>query len=396
MAAGPLALAWAAPPGRPGAVASAYVLAAATSPALSDGRATQDGPAALASFSPGSVTYVSASEGWALGTVACGRGRCLMLVHTANDGASWSAVPVPPAGPEEADSTPLKVRFADPADGWIFSALPGQGKVQAWSTHSGGRRWSAISFPVKNPSSIGLEDIEAAAGVVDAALQVGDEVQIFSAPVDSNNWHRAGAAYQLGAGPVPSGELALQGRSGWFVQNDRVVVSGGRKQPSGAWASWQPPCSSAGGPAVLAAPTASRVDAVCTEGVWTGRTVTVDLLPSTNGGTSFGPSRPVPVGSADMAAATGTSTVAVGALVNGNNSSDVTLEMSFNSGTSWRSVYRHAGAGWLELGFTTAQQGVAIVLGPQDHASHHGQRQALGARRLQITREAALSGGHSL
>jgi photosystem II stability/assembly factor-like uncharacterized protein len=318
-------------------------------------------------FSPVSVTYVSSSEGWALGTVACGPSQCLRLLHTTDDGASWSSVPVPPAGPEGRDDPPLKVRFADPDDGWIFSSLPGQARVQAWSTHNGGQHWSAISFPVRSPGTVGIEDLEAAAGVVDAAVQVGDEAEIFSSPVGASTWHRVGGPYELGAGPVPWGEIALQGRSGWFVQNDRVVVSGGRHGPSGSWTSWRPPCSSAGGPVVMAASTASRVDAVCTEGVWTGQKITVDLLRSTNGGASFGPRRLVPVAAADLAAATGASTVAVGAQVNGTSSAGVALEMSFDNGASWQSVYQHAGSGWSELGFTTLAQGVAVVLGAQGH-----------------------------
>ena len=343
------------------------VMAAGPLPVALAGPAAGAGAAVRSGFSPVSVTYISPSEGWALGTVACGPSQCLRLLRTTNDGASWSSVPVPPAGPEGPGGPPLKVRFADPDDGWIFSSLPGQAKVQAWSTHSGGQHWSALSFPVRSPEPVGIEDLEAAAGVVDVALQVGDEVEIFSSPVGVNAWHRVGGPYELGAGPVPSGEITLQGRSGWFVQNDRVVVSGGRDEPSGAWANWRPPCSSAGGPVLVAAPTASQVDAVCTEGVWTGQRTSVDLLRSTNGGASFGPSRLVPVASADLAAATGTSTVAVGAQANGSNSANVALEMSFDNGASWQSVYRHSGSGWSELGFTTPAQGVAIVVGAPGH-----------------------------
>ena len=193
--------------------------------------------------------------------------------------------------------------------------------------------------------------------------------RIFSSPVGGGAWHRAGGPYELGAGPVPWGELALQGGSGWFVQNDRVVVSGGRHEGPGDWANWRPPCSSAGGPVVLAAPTPSRVDAVCTEGVWTGQTISVDLLGSSDGGASFGPSRKVPVASAELAAAIGSSTVAVAAQANGSNSADVDLEVSFDNGASWRSVYRHAGSGWSELGFTTVTQGVAIVIGAPGHVN---------------------------
>ncbi len=347
------------------AVALAAVVA--TGPLALAAPAHVPGATIASGFSPVSVTYVSSSDGSALGTVACGPHRCPRLLRTTDDGTSWSPVPVPPTGPVGADAAPLRVRFADPDDGWIFSTLPGQAQVQGWSTHNGGRHWSALSFPVKNPGSVGIEDVEASAGVVDAAVQVGDEVQIFSSSIGADAWHRAGGPYELGAGPVPWGELALQGGSGWFVQNDRVVVSGGRHEGPGTWAGWRPPCSSAGGPVLLAAPTTSRVDALCTEGVWTGQRISVDLLRSSDGGASFGPSRRVPVSSPELVAAIGVSTVAVGAQANGSNSADVNLDMSFDNGASWRSVYSHAGSGWLELGFTTLTQGVAIVLGAQGH-----------------------------
>jgi hypothetical protein len=291
------------------------------------------------------------------------------LLHTTTDGVTWSPVAAPPTGPVAQDSAGTKVRFADSEDGWVFSTLPGEGKDVSWATHDGGKHWSAITFPVKSPNSIGVEDIEAAGGSVHAAVQVGDTVVIFSAPVGANTWRKTGGPYSLGAGPVPSGELVLQGGTGWFVQNDRVAISGARYGPpnnrgaAGKWDAWQPPCTKAGGPVVLAAPTTSQVDAVCTEGVWTGPKITVDLLTSTNGGASFGMSRPVPVGSAGIAAAADTSTVAVGASAQGGNSVAAVIEMTFNAGVSWQQVYRGPGSGWLELGFTTPSQGVGIVDG---------------------------------
>lgn len=347
----------------------AYALAAPSSTAPAARLVAHAGPSGMGGFSPMSLTYVSTWQGWVLGTVPCGTSHCLDLLHTTNDGGSWSSVHVPTARQSQ-DSPPLRVRFADSEDGWIYSTLPGQGPVLGWSTHTGGQHWTAIRFPVVTSASnpAGVEDIEAAAGVVTAAVQVGDQVEIFSSPVGRDAWQRAGGPYQLGAGPVPEGQLAIQGKSGWFVENDRVVVSGGREGPSGKWAKWAPPCSQSGGPDILAASTASRIDAVCTEGVWTGKKVTVDLETSTNGGTTWGPSRLLPFTSAEAATATGPSTVAVGTTVNHSNSNDDSLEMSFNGGGSWQSVYSHVAAGWLELGFTSLNQGVAIVLA---NASQH-------------------------
>ena len=324
-----------------------------------------------ASFSPESLTYVSTSDGFVLGTVACGKRRCLQLWRTTNDGASWSAVPAPPAGALQPGAPPLRIRFADPKDGWVYSMLAGQQTPLGWVTHSGGTRWSPISFPVRaTPSSqLGIEDLEAAGGVVDAAVAVDAHVEILSSPVGSNAWRRTGGAYAIGAGPIPSGQLVLQGRSGWFVQVDRVVIRGARATPSGRWVTWRPPCTGAGGPVTLTAPSPSELHAVCTEGVWTGTKISVDLLSSHDGGTTFGPSHRVPASQAGLAAAASTSTVAVGTTSIARSSSTAVLEMTFNGGASWTPVYRRAGGGWLELGFTTPTQGVAIVSGANEARS---------------------------
>ena len=319
-------------------------------------------PATANGFSPVSATYVSRSEGWVLGTVPCGTKQCFKLLHTTDDGTSWSPALLPAIGPQSPGGRPLKVRFADSEDGWVFTTSPGNGPADAWSTHTGGQHWSAVNFPVKSASPLGVEDIEASAGVVDAAVQVGAEVDIFSSPISSDAWHLEGGPFALGAGPAPGGELALQGTSGWFVEDNRVAVSGARREASGLWAAWTPPCSGTGGPVLLSAVTNSKLDAVCTEGLWTGHVVTVHLLTSDNGGASFGTDRSTPFTSVQVAAASSPSTVAVGSTPPTGGPA-AGLEMTFNGGASWHTVYGRVAQGWLEMAFTTVDRGVAIVQG---------------------------------
>ncbi len=218
--------------------------AAATGARPGTARAARPGVTAVpAGFSPVSLTYASTSQGWVLGTVPCGTKRCTALLRTSDAGASWERVPAPPIAPEPADSPPMRVRFADADDGWVFSTLPGQTSVEAYSTHDGGARWSVIHFPVRGQYPPGIEDIEAAGGAAQAALQIGPSLRIFSSPVTRDAWVQTGGPFELGAGPIPTGEFALHGSAGWFVQDDRVVVSGARREASGRWASWQPPCA---------------------------------------------------------------------------------------------------------------------------------------------------------
>jgi hypothetical protein len=319
-------------------------------------------PVGLARFSPVSATYISASTGWVLGTTTCASACGLVLLRTEDDGAHWVSVrlPVDKVDSDAQSAGPLQIRFADNNDGWLWATMGSvTGDVTGWSTHNGGGSWSKLSFPGASP---GVEDIEASDGFVHAALQVGDAIQIVSSPVATDRWHRTGGPYELGAGPVPQGQFALQGAAGWFVQNDRVVISGGRLSPSGRWQKWAPPCATKGGPAILAAPSPNRLDAVCTEGPWTApvsQPPSVHFLTSGNAGSTFSELSGPPGNSAYAASAIGSGTVAVA--VSQPHYSGVVLVMSFDGGQSWHAVYRHSGLGTYMLGFTTPSQGVAII-----------------------------------
>ena len=48
-------------------------------------------------FSAMSVTFISLTTGWALGTVPCGTGSCLQVWKTNDSGRTWAEVPAPPA-----------------------------------------------------------------------------------------------------------------------------------------------------------------------------------------------------------------------------------------------------------------------------------------------------------
>ena len=50
-----------------------------------------------AGFEPQSVTFVSASEGWVLGTAPCAAKPCTSVVRTLNGGRTWQGIPAPVA-----------------------------------------------------------------------------------------------------------------------------------------------------------------------------------------------------------------------------------------------------------------------------------------------------------
>ncbi len=309
-----------------------------------------------ADFQPVSVTFVSAGEGWLLGSATCSGAPCAAIVRTSDGGRTWAGIPAPgaaiaPGGLGQGGISGL--RFADPLDGWAFGP-------DLWATHDGGATWQRETLPGAGPRAQ-VTALEAGAGAVHAAFfgNAGG-VQIASSPTHTGAWTVSSTQVQGGAGPVPHTQIVLQGTSGWLLQVDRAVV-GGARLAGGTWRAWQPPCLTDAGPATLAAASVSDLVAACDVGLWATPTG-VHLYTSSDGGATFtGGAARWPVGDVQgVAAAPAQPTVVVaGSLSNAGGSG---LVASFDLGKTWTVVYAPKGAGsFSELGFTTPQQGVAIT-----------------------------------
>lgn len=310
-------------------------------------------PTPIAGFAAASVTFVSADDGWALGTVA----GALALARTQDAGHSWSSVTPPPTHFSgqgvEASSGVSGIRFANTEDGWTYGP-------ELWATQDGGSTWTEVTLPGVAAGSP-VWSLETSDGIVAAAvLATGTpSLEIETSSVGSGAWVLASATVEIGAGPIPSPQLVLQGSAGWLLENDRTVVGGARLQ-SGSWSSWTPACSTAGGAAALAASTAQDLLAVCDVGAYTSGSPAEEAFVSTNGGGSFtGLSGSLPSGcqgSATLASAT-SSLAAAGC--------GAQIVATFNGGGSWAPVYTGAsGASIAYVGFTTTTQGVAIATAP--------------------------------
>jgi photosystem II stability/assembly factor-like uncharacterized protein len=304
-----------------------------------------------AGFGVLSTSWISEQVGWALGAVPCTGGRCLSLAQTGDGGATWvprQAPSVPPASATDALAA-QKVRFANLNDGWVFG--PG-----LWATHDGGIHWARVTLP--GASGAEVSSLEAASGQVHAALLDGPKLRIESSPVGADAWQPSPLELSVGAGPVPSAQLVLQGNTGWLVEVNRVVVGGARLQ-GGRWTAWDPPCLDGGGPAVLASSNPSEVVAVCNEGLWTGPEVAIRAYESADGGSTFRrlPST-LPRGSDRDAGRPGPRSIAVAGATDAGRP---TIVATFDDGATWRNVWRgNARRVLRELGFTTAWQGVAV------------------------------------
>ncbi|HVM65282.1 MAG TPA: hypothetical protein VMU14_10500 [Acidimicrobiales bacterium] len=306
----------------PGASASAG--AAATPSTTPAPGATTYAPA-LAALQPQSVTFMSAQEGFVLGSSS--------IARTTDGGRSWSALPTP------AGWDVRELRFANASDGWAWGA-------QLWSTHDGGRTWHRLVVP---GGQGGVYALEAAAGTVHMVVFDGQAFRVATAPVASDAFTLSLGApsVPVGGGPVPTIQLVLEGRTGWLVEVDRTVV-GGLQLVGGQWQPWTPPCTGANGPAVLAASSPTELVAACDQGVWGPATPMGERLwVSHDGGATWTDSGGVPV-TGPQAIATASPTVVVAG-----------TEATFDGGATWSTVLPSGAED--DLGFTTTAQGVAIV-----------------------------------
>jgi hypothetical protein len=331
-----------------------------------------------AAFHPLSVTFVSAAQGWVLGTGGCGGRVCLELFETTDGGASWSARPLPArlvtagaliakyGSTEPASGGLLGIRFADPRDGWIYGD-PAEGAATLWSTHDGGGVWHNA-----RPGWIGgrstIFDLEAAAGRV-FLLGSNDagRVTVAGADASGGSW-RILATPPLGnpaGGGTQGGALVLQGRSGWLVEgNDRGTTGSARLDASGRWVAWTPPCAAVGGTfAVPAAANPSSLVAVCVMGGFASplpraappgaRLGSAWLYVSGDGGDRFVAGPELNGLGGDVLATPAPGVVLLGAAQG--------LAESLDDGGRWSVVsHRH----FVYLGFTTPTQGVGIVGSP--------------------------------
>ena len=338
-----------------------------------------------AGFQPYSVTFVSEQDGWSLGWAPCGSRRCATLAATIDGGRTWSAVNAPAITSAAGDTSAFggapyfQIRFSDRSNGWIWTA-PGRVPVTSslWSTHDGGTTWSPVAVPLAGGT---IGDLEAAGGLVHMAVygpcpagtagcQGQAEEEILTTPATTDRWSPSPLKPAIGAGPVLSPQLTLWGSDGWLVNNNRTVVSGARLSSGGGWTDWTPACSTAGGPGVLGASSATDLVAVCAEGLWgTPDPNTLAghswLFRSTDGGNRFQPVGQVPGNQPQSVTVTpGNGQTIVVADSQGD------LVATFDGGANWTTV---APAGATSggpatyfgfVGFTTSTQGVAVQYQP--------------------------------
>jgi photosystem II stability/assembly factor-like uncharacterized protein len=340
-------------------VAGASVTAVATARAAPAGAAPSGAAPGLAlagppggpvpyGFRPVSTTFVSASEGWVLGTAPCTYKPCTSVVRTTDGGATWGGIPAPrfPLAQWPGQRGLSYIRFADPLDGFVFGS-------QLWVTHDGGVNWHHVPLPGR------IADLETAAGVVYAAVMTSrGTVTVYTSPAGGGRWIPVPGLPAGVPGYAALGAITLHGTAGWIILGNRLYAS----RTGLSWAEEPVRCADGYAMASAGASGPRRVTLLCVGDPALGSSGKI-LYSSRDGGASFRRAGAPPLGGDqfDLLAQPTARHLFIA-----TSSGATWLYVTGDGGHTWGEALRlvDGGLGWSDFGFTTRCQGVAIEGNP--------------------------------
>jgi len=289
-----------------------------------------------------SATFVSTSRGWALDK----NGNVL---GTTDGGRSWHSV-------GSLGRSDMTIRFADATHGFAFPSQDTNTPTNL-VTVDGGATWKALNAPFSGRAY----DLAISNGTVYAvAFDSNAKFRIWSSPARNLSWTEDPITIPVGGGPVPSIQLVFSNGAGWLVEVDRVVVGGAQMSTTGRWSKWTPPCSTANGPATLAAWSATDLIASCDEGLWGSPPAPATAVYTSHDAGATFQRHSAPVFGSVAAADPNYALLATGD----------TIRRSVDGGRTWTTVVGSAvsnpgGSQPLDLGFTSNTQGFVIFANDQ-------------------------------
>jgi photosystem II stability/assembly factor-like uncharacterized protein len=296
-------------------------------------------------FRPQSASFISASDGWVLGTAPCHSAPCTSIVRTVNGGRTWRGIPAPRAPLTQfGQGTGIgELRFADALDGFAYDP-------DLYVTHNGGVSWRRVRLPGQ------VGDLEASGGVVYAAVRVsGGHERIYRSKATTNSWSLVPGLPTSLKGLPAEGTITLHGTSAWIFIGSRLYAT----STGASWFRVQLPCDRAEHLFAdsVSAFDARRITLLCTGLPALGSTEKV-AYSSSNGGHSFTRAGTPPSGGDGGVLAQPAPTHIFVA----SSSAATFIYVSRNGGLTWRTALFLAdgGKGWNDFGFTTATQGLAI------------------------------------
>lgn len=311
-------------------------------------------------FTPTSVSFVSATQGWVLGTAPCTGAVCTSVVRTRDGGRHWQGIPAPSATLGQPDSgrngDVSVLRFATARDGWA-----GVGRL--YSTHDGGSTWVRQQV---GPATSVISNIETGGGYVFATVdgcpsQGGNTcaltVRVYASPIGRDSWVPVSPAYRGGNG---ASGLVLSGRT-WFLPTPTGISTGVAPQGPRRVASPCPADTGGRRPRpVLAVADPAHVDALCV-GQGAAGSARWQLYGTVDGGRTWvraGGAHREPSGV--YGAADNTRGVLLVAAASGGSLVLRTTDDGVRF-TSARIAAPPGGIGWADLGFTTPTRAVVVL-----------------------------------
>jgi photosystem II stability/assembly factor-like uncharacterized protein len=297
-----------------------------------------------------SVTFVSTTTAFVLGTAPCDVQPCSAILETSDRGAHWVGLPAP----RESVSYYLGdglwgLRFADAQHGYAF----GQG---LWETQDGGHSWQKATPPASTVLSLeAVQDRElvALAGTCAPGQGCRSQMGLYHEPI-GGAWSKVS---NVGSLNNYVGSISVHGADVWLVAAGSVRIStdGGvsfatEKQPCAADVSEPDSISDDG----------NFVYLLCSGGGAAGSTEKYVYRTSGPGSAWTLVGHPPRSGDAGSISAGSESSIVVATY-----SGASWLYRSTDGGHTWRTALTEddGGAGWNDLGFTTATDAV-VVHGP--------------------------------
>ena len=315
-------------------------------------------------FAATSVTFVSADEAFVLGTAPCPHAPCTAVVRTLDRGQSWVGLPAPaePVGQPGLAAAPAVwgIRFATPGHGFVF----GDG---LWETTDGGGQWIRDAEPEGSILSLAIlgGQVLALTARCTPGGGCGQPGVLERRSLGGGSWT---AVEKVTIGNVidPDDLIATQAGVAAVASGGDVLVTG----DGGLTFTDNPvPCPPPAQRPSVAVTSPHGLALLCVGEGYTGHTIKQVYVSRDDGAHWARAGAPSPDGDAGTIAAT------AGEVAIATASAASWLLHSGDAGSSWRIVHTadDGGAGWADLGFTTATDGV-VVHGPANSDGNSTQR----------------------
>ena len=333
-------------------------------PAAPVGAMPSGGPVP-ARFAATSVTFVSADEAFVLGTAPCPHAPCTAVVRTLDRGRSWVGLPAPaePVGQPGLPAAPAVwgIRFATPGHGFVF----GDG---LWETTDGGGQWIRDAEPGGSILSLAIlgGQVLALTARCTPGGGCGQPGVLERRSLGGGSW-TAVEKVTIGSVIDPDDLIATQAGVAAVASGGDVLVTG----DGGLTFTDNPvPCPPPAQRPSVAVTSPHGLALLCVGEGYTGHTIKQVYVSRDDGAHWARAGAPSPDGDAGTIAATAAGEVAIATA-----SAASWLLHSGDAGSSWRIVHTadDGGAGWADLGFTTATDGV-VVHGPANSDGNSTQR----------------------